>query len=94
MSLFLEIFKYNSIIKSSDLDLFTSCVFGGLIVGLGLALVFKAGASSGGSDMLAQLIYKLTKAQSVSKTLLIIETVIILSIIVVFRNINIGVSIQ
>lgn len=90
LSLFLEIFKYNSIIKSSDLDLFTSCVFGGLIVGLGLALVFKAGASSGGSDMLAQLIYKLTKAQSVSKTLLIIETVIILSIIVVFRNINIG----
>lgn len=53
--------------------MFTSCVFGGIIVGLGLALVFKAGASSGGSDLLAQLIYKLTKAQSVSKVLLIIE---------------------
>lgn len=90
LSLFLEIFKYDNIIKTNSLDLFTSCVFGGLIVGLGIAFVFKAGASSGGSDLLAQLIYKLTKAQSVSKTLLVIEIVIIFSIIIVFKNINIG----
>ena len=77
LALFLEIFKYGGLIKLSNLDLFTSCVFGGVIVGLGLAIVFKAGASSGGSDLLAQLIYKLTKAQSVSKTLLIIEICII-----------------
>lgn len=70
--------------------MFTSCVFGGIIVGLGLALVFKAGASSGGSDLLAQLIYKLTKAQSVSKVLLIIEFFIISAIIIVFKDINVG----
>lgn len=90
LSLFLEIFKYDGLIKVSNLDLFTSCIFGGLIVGLGLAIVFKAGASSGGSDMLAQLIYKLTKAQSVSKTLLIIEMCIITGVIIVFQDINIG----
>lgn len=90
LSLFLEIFKYDGLIKVSNLDLFTSCVFGGVIVGLGLAIVFKAGASSGGSDMLAQLIYKLTKAQSVSKTLLIIEMCIITAIIIVFKDVNIG----
>lgn len=90
LSLFLEIFKYDGLIKVSNLDLFTSCIFGGFIVGLGLAIVFKAGASSGGSDMLAQLIYKLTKAQSVSKTLLIIEMCIITAIIIVFKDVNIG----
>lgn len=90
ISLFLEIFKYGGLIKLSNLDLFTSCVFGGVIVGLGLAIVFKAGASSGGSDWLAQLIYKLTKAQSVSKTLLIIEICIITGVIIVFQDINIG----
>lgn len=90
LSLFLEIFKYGGLIKLSNLDLFTSCVFGGVIVGLGLAIVFKAGASSGGSDLLAQLIYKLTKAQSVSKTLLIIEICIITGVIIVFQDINIG----
>lgn len=90
LSLFLEIFKYGGLIKLSNLDLFTSCVFGGVIVGLGLAIVFKAGASSGGSDLLAQLIYKLTKAQSVSKTLLIIEICIITGVIIVFQDMNIG----
>ena len=90
LSLFLEIFKYGELIKLSNLDLFTSCVFGGVIVGLGLAIVFKSGASSGGSDLLAQLIYKLTKAQSVSKTLLIIEICIITGVIIVFQDINIG----
>ena len=90
LSLFLEIFKYGGLIKLSNLDLFTSCVFGGVIVGLGLAIVFKSGASSGGSDLLAQLIYKLTKAQSVSKTLLIIEICIITGVIIVFQDINIG----
>ena len=90
LSLFLEIFKYGGLIKLSNLDLFTSCVFGGVIVGLGLAIVFKAGASSGGSDLFAQLIYKLTKAQSVSKTLLIIEICIITGVIIVFQDINIG----
>lgn len=90
LSLFLEIFKDNNIFQINNLDLFTSCVFGGGIVGLGISLVFKAGASSGGSDLLAQIIYKLTKAQSISKTLLIIEICIISSVIIVFKNVNIG----
>ena len=90
LALFFEIFKDGVFIKFGGLDMFPSCVFGGIIVGLGLALVFKAGASSGGSDLLAQLIYKLTKAQSVSKVLLIIEFFIISAIIIVFKDINVG----
>lgn len=90
LSIFLEIFKYHNFLLNTNLDLFTSCVFGGGIVGLGIALVFKAGASSGGSDMLAQLLYKLTRTQSISKTLLIIETCIIIAIMIVFKDINVG----
>ena len=90
LSIFLEIFKDESVINTSNLDLFTACVFGGIIVGLGLSFIFKAGASSGGSDLLAQLVYKLTKVQSVSKTLLVIEIFIITSIILVFKDLNIG----
>lgn len=90
LSVFLELFKYDNVTKAGNLDLFTACVFGGIIVGLGLAFIFKAGSSSGGSDLLAQLIYKLTKVQSVSKTLLVIEICIITSIILVFKDLNIG----
>lgn len=90
MSVFLEMFNYDIIIANNPTDLFTSCIFGGLIVGAGLSLVLKAGASTGGSDLLAQIIVKCTNAQSLSGVLLVIESIIIISIIVVFKNINIG----
>lgn len=90
MSVFLEMFNYDIIIANNPTDLFTSCIFGGLIVGVGLSLVLKAGASTGGSDLLAQLIVKCTNAQSLSSVLLVIESIIIISIILVFKNINIG----
>jgi len=90
MSVFLEMFNYDLIIANNPTDLFTSCIFGGLIVGFGLSLVLKAGASTGGSDLLAQIIVKFTNAQSLSSVLLVIESIIIISIIIVFKNINIG----
>lgn len=90
MSIFLEVFTYESIIENNPTDLFTSCIFGGLIVGFGLSLVLRAGASTGGSDLLAQILVKITNAQSLSGVLLVIETVIISSIIIVFKDINIG----
>lgn len=89
LSIFLEIFKYEEVAFASA-DLLMSCIFGGIITGTGLAIIFKTGASSGGSDLLAQIIYKLTKFQSVSQILLYIEVVIILSIIIVFKDLNIG----
>ena len=90
LSVFLEIFKYDQIIARNSVDLLIACIFGGLICGIGLSLTFKAGASSGGSDLLAQLIYKLTSVQSLSQVLLAIELVIISAVIVVFQDLNIG----
>ena len=90
LSVFLEVFKYDQIIARNSVDLLIACIFGGLICGIGLSLTFKAGASSGGSDLLAQLIYKLTSVQSLSQVLLAIELVIISAVIVVFQDLNIG----
>lgn len=90
LSIFLEIVKVPEVFLNDGTDLFTSCIFGGLIVGLGLSIIFMAGCSSGGSDLLAQLIYKLTSAQSLSKILLSIEVTVIIALILAFRNINIG----
>lgn len=90
LSVFLDIFDYSSILEIIKTDLFISAIFGGLIMGLGLAMLFKVGASSGGSDLLAQIIYRLTSIQSLSQILLIIDTGIILSIVIVFKNVNLG----
>ncbi len=90
LSLFLDNLKYDGFIAKFPLDPFPACIFGGLVVGLGLSLVFKTGASTGGSDLLAQIIYRLTSVQSLSQILLVIEIVIISSTIIVFKDINVG----
>lgn len=90
LSVFLEIFKYDSVITKAPIDLLMSCIFGGIITGLGLALVLKSGASSGGSDLLANLIYRCTSVQSISQALLVIEAIIISTMILVFKDLNLG----
>lgn len=90
LSVFLELFKYDQVTQTTQIDLLMSCIFGGIISGIGLSLTFKAGASSGGSDLLANIIYKLTKIQSLSKVLMGIEIVIISGVIICFKDINLG----
>lgn len=90
LSVFLELFKHDQVIQTTQIDLLMSCIFGGIISGIGLSLTFKAGASSGGSDLLANIIYKLTKVQSLSKVLMGIEIVIISGVIICFKDINLG----
>lgn len=90
LSIFLEIFKFNTFARTINLDLIISCILGGITTGIGLSLTFKAGASSGGSDLLANIIYKMTKKESVSQILLIIEVVIISTVIFVFKDVNLG----
>ena len=89
LSVFLEVFRYDNIVQKEITDLFTSCVFGGIITGVGLSLVLKAGASTGGSDLLAQIINKYN-GKSIADILLIIEGIIIFSIMIVFKDINVG----
>lgn len=90
LSVFIDVFEFKEIVNTINTDLFTSCLFGGIIVGIGLSLTFKAGASSGGSDLLAQIIYNLTSIQSISQILLVIEMVIISLIIIVLKDVNAG----
>lgn len=90
LSFFLDAFKYETLLRRNVSDLFTSCIFGGIIIGVGLSIVFKAGASTGGSDLLAQIIYKSFPVQSLSQVLLIIEFFIISATVIAFQNVNVG----
>lgn len=68
-------------------DLFIASIFGGLINGLGLSLVFRADGSTGGSDLLAQIIYKKRSASSIGSILLVIDTIVIIANAIVFNSI-------
>lgn len=68
-------------------DLFLASIFGGIFMGLGLALVFKGEGSTGGSDLLAQIIYKKRSTASIGQLLLLIDTVIIILTIIAFKSV-------
>ncbi len=60
-----------------ETDLTLAAVFGGTLSGIGLGLVFKSKATTGGTDLLASLLNKFLKHVSVSKILFAIDSCII-----------------
>lgn len=59
-SLFLDI---TSIVRSCKIDLTVSAIFGGILLGIGVGIVAKAGGSTGGTDMLALVLHKITNVR-------------------------------
>ena len=51
--------------------------FGGVLIGVGIGLVVRCGASTGGSDFLAIILNSYVKTVSVAKWILIVDSVII-----------------
>lgn len=66
-------------------DALLSSIFGGLFIGLGLGLIFKSRATSGGTDIVAMMVSKYTKLP-VGQLLIVIDSVIVLLGLFVFGD--------
>ena len=60
-------------------------IFGGLLAGLGLGLIFKSKATSGGSDIIAMIFSKFTGLPP-GQLLIIIDSVIVILGLIVFKD--------
>jgi len=60
-----------------------SSIFGGILIGFGLGLIFKAKASSGGSSIMAMIAAKYTRLP-VGQTLIVIDSVIVIFGLIAF----------
>ena len=67
---------------------FMACVIGGIMEGLGLAIVFLAGGSTGGTDIIASSINKYWNI-SLGRLLLFIDVIIIAGSYLLFRDLEI-----
>lgn len=65
-------------------DLLLGCIFGAVICGVGLGLVFSAFSTTGGTDLAASLIQQLFKHVSIARIMLILDTLIILWAVFIF----------
>lgn len=71
-------------------DKFLASVYGGILVGIGQALVFRVGSSTGGSDLIAILAGSYNSHIKIGKILVMLDLVIVFTNLIVFRNIEIG----
>ncbi len=71
-------------------DRFLACVCGGIIMGIGTAIILKAGASTGGTDLLSYIIRSFNKKYRSSRIILIADAIIITLNMIFFREIEIG----
>lgn len=66
-------------------DALLSSIFGGVFIGLGLGMIFKAKATSGGSDIIAMIIAKHTKLP-LGQLMIIVDSAIVLVGVVAFQD--------
>lgn len=71
-------------------DMLLASIFGGIIMGVGLALVFKGGATTGGTDILAKVVNKHFKSFNISEQLFMIDAIVVITAMIVFKDFDIG----
>ena len=66
-------------------DVLLSSIFGGVFIGLGLGLIFKSKATSGGSDIVAMIISKYTK-MPLGQLMIYVDSAIVLIALFAFQD--------
>ncbi len=85
ISLFIDFFNEIIKLKAFVIDMALSSIFGGILVGIGIALVIKGNSSAGGSTIIARIIASKTEIKQGS-VILVIDALIILSSLFIFDD--------
>lgn len=71
-------------------DRFLACIYGGIIVGLGTAIILKSNSSTGGSDLVSYLVRKYNPNIRMSNVITIMDTIIVALNVLFFKEVEIG----
>lgn len=85
-----DLFINNYLLKvgtvSTQPDLMLNSVFGGLAMGVGLGIVFRYNATTGGSDLIARIINRFIPSVTIGQALLLIDTLVVILAAIVFKS--------
>lgn len=87
LSLFLNILEE---LPALTEDRLLACIYGGILMGLGTSLIFKASASTGGTDLITTIVKKYNAEARTSNVVIIFDTIIVLLNVLFFRTIEVG----
>lgn len=86
-SVFIDIFDKITPLTN---DRFLACIYGGIIVGLGTAIILSSNSSTGGSDLLSFIARTFKPNLRISNIIIIIDIVIVGLNMLFFKEIEIG----
>lgn len=87
LSVFIDLFER---IPALTQDRFLACIYGGIFIGIGLALVLKANASTGGTDLITYIAKSYKPYIRTSNIMVIIDIIIISINVIFFKEVEIG----
>ena len=68
-------------------DILLACIASGVVLGLGLGIIFNAGGTTGGTDILARIFNKYTSL-TMGKLMLIVDAIVLVTVVVVFQDVR------
>lgn len=67
-----------------------AAIYGGFLSGLGIALTYRVGGSTGGTDLVAKLVQVKKQHMNLSEILLIVDSIIIATSSIIFNSIEVA----
>ncbi len=71
-------------------DRLLACIYGGIIIGIGTALILKSNSSTGGSDLVSFLARSYKPNLRISNIIIITDTIMVILNMIFFKEIEIG----
>lgn len=88
VTFWLAIFEKIPLELDLDHDLIIVVMLTGILVGTGLGIIFKAGGTTGGSDIVARIGHKYTNI-SIGRLILAVDSIVLLLIVIVSKDLRI-----
>lgn len=87
LSLFLNYFENVNAVTE---DRLLASIYGGIIIGIGTAVILKANASTGGSELLGNIIVKFKPMARTGNLIITIDTIVVILNVLFFKEIEVG----
>ena len=88
LSAFIELFL--RILPPYSNNILLASVLGGVLCGIGMGIIFVRGATTGGTDLISLLLNRAFPNLSVGSLLLMVDTIVVVFAVFVFRNIEVA----
>lgn len=87
LSIFLNAFEGVSAITH---DRLLASIYGGILIGIGTAIILRANASTGGSELLGNIIASFKPMARTGKLIILIDTIVVILNVLFFKEIEVG----